>query len=220
MTAERVYAALLHLYPKPFRDEYGDAMVETFHEMRLGSHHSSFAFWRTVLVDTLGSAAREHFDKHGFAISWTATCAFGLISTIAAAHAVAWAFSYFYHPYLEGLRILPWAYGAGLGLVLGGSVGLGQWALLPVCARRWALTSAIMLPIAILFCGTTVERALAGVNPVASSSYSDLLAVLLYGLLAPTHWTAVAAEFTAMTACGLAIGVLTSTQITEGHHAN
>ncbi len=33
MSPERVYAALLALYPESFRHEYGDAMLEAFRDM-------------------------------------------------------------------------------------------------------------------------------------------------------------------------------------------
>ena len=34
MTADRIYSALLRLYPKPFREEYGSEMLSAFRDMR------------------------------------------------------------------------------------------------------------------------------------------------------------------------------------------
>src|SRR5204862_5307376 len=139
------------------------------------------ALWRFVLADIVCSAAREQLDEcrtgsRRFALRWLATCALGLIVTVLAANAVAWTFSYFYHPYFEGLTVPPWGYGACLGLVLGGTIGIAQWMLIPTRVpriRAWALSSGIALPIAAILCSAVIGRTLTGVNPVATNAYAE-----------------------------------------------
>jgi putative ABC transport system permease protein len=62
-TGDRIYAFLLRLYPRSFRERYGSAMRE-FHRDRMrarterrGSHT---ALWFAVIIDALRSAASEH----------------------------------------------------------------------------------------------------------------------------------------------------------------
>ena len=227
MTSERLYAALLTLYPKPFRDEYGAAMLDTFRDLRASGRHSPPGLWRFVVADIVRSAAREQLDEcrsgsRRFALGWLATCALGLTATVFTANAVAWTFSYFYHPYFEGLTVPPWGYGVYLGLVLAGTIGFGQWMLLPREAHRaraWAVASAIALPIAALLCGAAVERTLTGMNPVAANPYADALSVLMGGLHRPTNWTELAIQFAAMAVSGLAIGAITASLHAEKRHA-
>ena len=51
MTPHRLYAALLMLYPKAFRDEFGPAVIDAFRELHAASHRSPLAFWRLILAD-------------------------------------------------------------------------------------------------------------------------------------------------------------------------
>ena len=225
MTPERLYAALLRLYSKPFRDEYGAAMLDAFRDLRAASRRSPLALWRFVVADLVSSAAREQLDEcrtgsRRFALRWLATCALGLIVTVLVANAVAWTFSYFYHPYFEGLTVPAWGYGACLGLVLGGTIAIGQWLLLPAQVRRaraWALASGIALPIAALLCGAVVERTLTGLKPVAANPYVDALSVLMRGLPQPKNWTELAVQFIAMAVSGLAIGEITARHAEKRH---
>jgi hypothetical protein len=102
--------------------------------------------------------------------------------------------------------VLP--YGIALGLVLGGTVGLAQWLLLPARVRRtsaWALASAVAMPIAVIFCSAAVDRALAGLNPVAAGPQPlpfDLLAV---GLSRTGTWRDLVLQFVAMAASALVV---------------
>lgn len=60
--AERVYAALLRLYPPPFRAEYGDEMLRTFGEWRGREERGvveDLRFWGIVLMDLVRSLPRE-----------------------------------------------------------------------------------------------------------------------------------------------------------------
>jgi len=59
--AQRVYRALLRLYPRDFRDEFGDAMVEFFRDRVAGMRRdprslSPFDLWRMVLLDLARNA--------------------------------------------------------------------------------------------------------------------------------------------------------------------
>jgi hypothetical protein len=228
MTPERVYAALLTLYPKPFRNEYGPAMIDAFRDLRQSSRRSPFGFWRFVVADIVRSAAREQFDEcrtgsRRFAFRWLATCALGLTVTVLVTNTVAWTFSYFYHPYFEGLTVPPWGYGACLALILGGTILIGQRLLLPRQphrARAWVLASAVALPIAALLCGSVVERTLTGMNPVAADPSADALQVLLRGLHQPKNWTELAVQLAVMAASGLAVGIITARPSAEKRHAH
>jgi FtsH-binding integral membrane protein len=228
MTPERLYAGLLRLYPKPFRDEYGASMSEAFRDLRASNRRSPLALWRFVVSDIVRSAVHEQLDacctgSRRFALRWLATCAIGLIVTVFVANTVAWILSYFYHPYFEGLTIPPWGYGTCLGLVLGGTIGLSQWMLLPTHlarARAWALASGIALPIATLLCAAVVERTLVGVNPVAANPTSDALGVLIPGLQQAKDWTAFAIQFVAMGLSGLVVGSIAMRSHAERRHAH
>jgi hypothetical protein len=61
MTPERFYKILLNLYPREFRDQYGEEMTRVFQE-NLTSEGSSFKLWIQTFADVLSSATREHFQ--------------------------------------------------------------------------------------------------------------------------------------------------------------
>jgi putative ABC transport system permease protein len=59
---ERLYAALLYLYPRRFRERYGFAMAEFYRDRRReagAGRIAAAAFWTRQLFDTLRSAAGE-----------------------------------------------------------------------------------------------------------------------------------------------------------------
>ena len=58
-TGQRVYAALLHLYPCEFRWAYGDAMLETFAEASR-DRKASFTFWLFIAGDLFQSLCVAH----------------------------------------------------------------------------------------------------------------------------------------------------------------
>jgi hypothetical protein len=124
MTAERVYTRLLAMYSPAFRLEYHDEMLEAFRELHGVRSHNPLTFWAFIIGDLVCSAARERFISCSALpkrpeIEWLMLCVSGAIAIAGAAHALSWTFSYFYHPYLEGLAIPAWAYGAVLGSGLG-----------------------------------------------------------------------------------------------------
>lgn len=57
------FAMLLRLYPRPFRERFGEGMAQTFHDLRLertvaGRGLSGFALW--IFCETLVGIIREH----------------------------------------------------------------------------------------------------------------------------------------------------------------
>jgi len=201
MSADRLYAALLRLYPKPFREEYGDEMLAAFRELRRARQDARARFWLFIIVDTLTAIARERLDG----ARWLATATFGLLATVATAHAVTSTYRYFYHPFFEGVALPVLPYGIALGVVLGVSVALAQWLLFPASERRagrWALASAVALPIAVLFCSTAVEQLLAGLDPVVQIHRPIALEVLY--VVPIGDWHAIAIQFGAMAAAASA----------------
>ena len=60
----RVYAALLHLYPRSFRAEYGDQLLGVYRarSREVTSLGGRATFWLEVLIDTLTSATAAHLD--------------------------------------------------------------------------------------------------------------------------------------------------------------
>jgi hypothetical protein len=68
-------------------------------------------------------------------------CAVGAAACGALGGVATWAFSYFYHPYLEGTAFVPWVYGAALGAGLAFVQVLALGRRLPLGAL-WIVTSA------------------------------------------------------------------------------
>ena len=123
-TAERFYSRLLLAYPLAFRREYGDEMLEAFRDLRGGSSAPAVTFWLFIVSDVIRSAARQRVGDLWLstkrpAVEWMVLSLAGAIAIAVMAQALPWSFSYFYHPYLEGISIPPWLFGAVLGLGLG-----------------------------------------------------------------------------------------------------
>ena len=66
---EWIYRALLHVYPREFRDEFGDAMVEFFRDRaaaaRTAGTVSVFRLWWRVALDLLRNALPARMDAIG-----------------------------------------------------------------------------------------------------------------------------------------------------------
>ncbi len=65
--SERVYRALLHLYPRALRDEFGDAMTEFFRDRMAHARHdpgplARIYVWLRVAADLARNAVPSHFD--------------------------------------------------------------------------------------------------------------------------------------------------------------
>jgi hypothetical protein len=152
MTAERVYAALLLLYPRGFRREYGGAMIDAFRDLHAARRGSPAAFWWFVARDICTSAAGQRVDALPFVARWMAVCGLGASVMGWLANVVAWSIGYLYHPYLEGLRLEPWHVGA----LLGGTLGAVQALALPGrsgARGRWVLattgSASLGMPVAL-----------------------------------------------------------------------
>ena len=147
MMPERLYAGLLALYPRAFRETYGEDMLDAFRELHRTSRLPTVSFWRFAIADLVRSAYQEQLDAcrsglRRFVLGWLAVCALGIVGTGLVASLVSWTFAYLYHPYLEGMQLVPWSYGAflGAGLGLSQSVALRQRMRM---ALAWiAITSA------------------------------------------------------------------------------
>jgi hypothetical protein len=220
MSGEQFYAALLRLYPRRFREEYGDEMQAAFAQMYAHRRRHALGFWCFVVVDALWSVAHERIDV----LRWLATSLIGLAVTIVTAHGGLIVFRYFYHPFFDGVVVPAWICGIGLGLALGGSVAIAQRILLPLALRHprsWALASAIALPVAILFCSAVIERVVVGLNPVATApSHVSLLGVLNLGPDDGRNWGGLITQFVAMSFSAFIVRALAVRRRLERRHAH
>ena len=57
---ERLYRALLSLYPKHFRERYKSEMLQVFRDLRSKRQVSPLSFWGHLFTDFLMSLSREH----------------------------------------------------------------------------------------------------------------------------------------------------------------
>ena len=65
MLSERVYRALLALYPAEYRREYGKPMVQLFRDRmrREGSGYRTTLLWMRMVIGLVGSALAERAEK-------------------------------------------------------------------------------------------------------------------------------------------------------------
>ncbi len=213
--SDRIYSALLRLYPRPFREEYGEEMRAAFRDMREHRRSTPLRFWTFIVADAIVTAGRERLEG----ARWLAAAVFGLLVTVAAAHLAVFTFRYFYHPYFEDVSIPALPYGLALGLILGLSVAVAQLALFPAAERRagrWALASAVAMPIAILFCSTAINQALDGLRPVVDA-HPRVLDVLAIGLGRPSNWNELATQFAAMAASAVLVRALMLRPLRHAH---
>jgi hypothetical protein len=146
MTAEDLYRRLMTVYPARFRREYGEGMLEAFCDLRQHTARGPLAFWLFVVADTLRAASAERVLAcrdllQSSRCRWMTACAAGATACGALGSLATWAFSYFYHPYLEGTVFVPWVYGAmlGAGLAVVQALALGRRLAL---GKLWIVTSA------------------------------------------------------------------------------
>lgn len=159
MTAADVYRRLLAVYPGRFRREYGDGMLDAFHDLRRHTSRGPVTFWLFVVGDTLRAASAERaLACREFLQSsrcrWMTACAAGAVACGALGSLATWAYTYFYHPYLEGTAFVPWVYGATLGaglalvqaLALGRRLPLGKlWIVASACCAALGVEVAISI---------------------------------------------------------------------------
>jgi predicted permease len=107
-----LFRAILRLFPREFRGDFGDQMLDDFREQREHAvregRHSSRRLWRRTVTDALRSAPREHLDilrrdagyamrlflrRPGMTASALLTLAIGIglnAAVFSVAHAVLW----------------------------------------------------------------------------------------------------------------------------------
>jgi hypothetical protein len=156
-------------------------MTEAFLDLRASRHHSALAFWSFILADVCRSAGYQqlHACRSGVrrcALQWIASCTLGIIATGLIANSITWGFSYFYHPYLEGVDVAPWMFGAFLGFGL----GIAQYATLRHrrgVGHGWLLVTVVSAAIGVQILVTlTPEIGLFGAG------------VVLGGLVGTVQW--------------------------------
>ncbi len=153
MKSDSFYSVLLRLYPREFRRRYGAAMTETFRECYQTTNQTRLKFWLFIVADTSRAVATQYVDIGQTALRrpitrWVLACVLGAMCCELTASALTWSFGYFYHPYLEGLRIAPWVYGFLLGAGLGAIQRLVLRGMSPVA---WILVSAASAAIGLDF---------------------------------------------------------------------
>jgi hypothetical protein len=82
----RCYRALLHVYPRAFREEFEEHLCQTFGDLsrravEAGGYWSLFAVWLRTLLDLFSSGLDQHFGNNSdrwFRLRWIAACAFGM----------------------------------------------------------------------------------------------------------------------------------------------
>ena len=128
MRQERAYRLLLQLYPRRFRREYGERMVEDFRELCSEMGDRPVALWGRLLVDAGRSVVREHVDEWtcgapGRAARWIAACVMGTVLAGMAIGTIVMTLGSVLFPGDPGLiRNLPSGnYGLVIGLIVGGT---------------------------------------------------------------------------------------------------
>jgi hypothetical protein len=107
-TSDRIYRLILNVYPRAFRDEYGEEMAQAMRDQVRDAWTERrvvgvTAFWMKVLLDTARSALTEHlkqrravsFNRHGLGYGLATAIGFPLsLVTFTSEHfrsAVVWA---------------------------------------------------------------------------------------------------------------------------------
>jgi hypothetical protein len=85
----KIYRALLKLYPREFRQEYGQEMIRVFQES-LRSEGSSFGFWLRTFWDVLSSVFKVQLDTTGGGFMRTGLVKFGAVCGVALGFYYAW----------------------------------------------------------------------------------------------------------------------------------
>jgi hypothetical protein len=164
MTAERIYALLLRLYPRAFREEFGRDMLADFSVLHRANVHRPIAFWRLVLADVVRSAIQAHIDTlraghRSFLLRWSFVCATGIVVTGIVVTLFACGYRYFYHPFLEGMR--PRDFSGGVGACVGIGLGITQSLMLRFKGRvalAWTAVSGLACAAGLFAIGTMDMR--------------------------------------------------------------
>ena len=145
---ERVYRALLRLYPKPFRIRFGDELVQLFGDVLRdaregrGGRGGTGGAWLHILADIALTAPAEHLDQRRIAHSLTrpastATKALGLLGIVGGILLVS--------VWIPVLRFVPETSNLAR-LVL---FDLGAIAIALAVVRGWSGVSRLIAPAAV-----------------------------------------------------------------------
>jgi hypothetical protein len=85
----RIYQALLKLYPRDYRQEYGEEMTRVFQES-LRSQGSSFGFWIRTFWDVISSTFNVRMNTKQGGLMRTALVRFGAVCGVAVGVYYAW----------------------------------------------------------------------------------------------------------------------------------
>lgn len=142
MTRDRIYASLLRLYPKSFRDQYESSIMHTFSEFSRDHRGTPLHFWSVIARDVWRSLWREHLDawlggRRREALRWVSACVAGAILSAALIVGLIAAVNVLMPPRIELVplsdgtigKVAHWygqnlpvgVYGALVGLALGAS---------------------------------------------------------------------------------------------------
>ncbi len=140
------YTMLLRLYPRPFRERFGEGMSQTFHDLcreRQDAKRGLFGLAIWIFFETLVGVIREnttHMPELGKAILRAALVALGLLMAPLVASRLVdgwnWPFGAFVFAYvlffgtalaygLIARKMTAWSYKAGVGLALVAGFALG-----------------------------------------------------------------------------------------------
>jgi putative ABC transport system permease protein len=127
---ERVYRALLSLFPSEFRGDFGDAMTADFRDQRRdaeGQPRDVRRLWARTIVDLLRQAPREHVDVLGR----DAVYAFRVLAK---------------HPIASATAVLSLAIGIGLNTAVYSVVSGVLWRSLPLDGSEQLVSIGTMTP--------------------------------------------------------------------------
>ena len=85
----RIFRALLKLYPRAFRQEYGEEMTRVFQES-LSSQGSGFRFWIRTFLDVISSAFKVQLNTTRGGFMRTVLVKFGAVCGVAVGFYYAW----------------------------------------------------------------------------------------------------------------------------------
>ena len=155
-----LYAMLLRLYPRPFREQFADGMAQTFHDLcreHQGATRGLFRFTLWIFCETLAGIVREtitHMSQLGKTMLRVALGALALLMVPLVASQVvdgwnwnAGAFVFVYILFFgTGMvyaviakKMGAWSYKAGVGVALVAGFALGWSNMVHVAGTRIVL---------------------------------------------------------------------------------
>ena len=147
------YVMLLRLYPRPFRERFGDGMAQTFHDLcqeRMGARRGLFGFALCIFCETLVGVVKEnttHMPQLGKTMLRVALVALGLLMVPLVASQIVdgwnWGVGGFVFAYVlffgTGMayaviarKMGAWSYKVGVGVALVAGFALGWGTMVQV----------------------------------------------------------------------------------------